>query len=336
MERKSSFKGWIFLGLVPLILLYIGVLYRIGGFSPASVLMLMAAIPGVGLLSLTGYRLVGSVPAWVAMLLGLLAAFIGCGEKGTAVLIWALCCGGPLAVSLLWPNLPRIRPLAMGALPVAGVFWLGGSLLYAKWHFGTWQLAAVTRRIAERFLALIDQMEAVYREIYPEGFPEDLENMFTLLREQDQAMGFLMISFLAYLLLGSFFGCIWAADRIASPDRAARWLGSWASMIPTPGISWLYFIAYFAAPFLKESVQQTAVAVLNLLGFFYVFTALYTLLRLLRQKNWPPAVQFLLIFAGFVMAFLSAGGSALSAYSLLLIAGLVVATSPSIVKKILK
>ena len=123
MERKNQVKGWILLGLAPLILYYIGTLYRVGGFSPLFTLTLLMAVPGVGLLILTGFRQAGSVPAWLSMTAGLIAALFACGEKGMAVLVWAVCCGGPLAVSLLWPGRPRIRPLAMSALPVAGSIW---------------------------------------------------------------------------------------------------------------------------------------------------------------------------------------------------------------------
>lgn len=336
MERRPSVKGWIFLGLTPLILLYIGGLYRLGGFSPLFALVLLFAIPGAGLLALTGYRLVGSVPAWSAMVLGLLTAFLGCGDKGTAVLIWALCCGGPLAVSLLWPNLPRIRPLAMAALPTAGALWLGGALLYARWHFGTWQLSAVTRRIAEQYLALVEQVEGIYAELYPEGFPEQLQGMLTLMKEQGQAVGFMLITYVSFLLLGSFFGCIWAADRIASPHKKDRWLGSWGAMVPTPGISWIYFFSYFGVTFLNEQVRPVAVAVVTLAGFFYVFAALYTLRCFMRKKNWHSALQFLILFAGFTLSLFTAYGSALEPYSLLLILGLVVTTTPAVTKKILK
>lgn len=336
MDRKKQVKGWILLGLVPLILLYIGSLYRIGGFSPVFTMTLLAAVPGVGLLALSGFRMAGSIPAWAAMAAGLLTALFGCEERGTAMLVWALCCGGPLAVSIVWPSRQKIRPLAMDALPVAGAVWLGGSLLYARWHFGTWQLSAVTRRIGESYLLLIDQMEQIYKELYPQGFPQELEQMLALIREQDQAVGFLMISLVAYLLFGSFFGCIWAADRIASQSKKERWLGSWSALIPSRGLSWAFFIAYFIAPFLGEEVQLPAMTVLNLLGFFYVFTALYTLLQLLREKGWRPVFQGLLVGGLFVLSFFSVNGSALAPYSLLLIAGLVVATTPAVVQKILK
>ena len=98
MERKNQVKGWILLGLAPLILYYIGTLYRVGGFSPLFTLTLLMAVPGVGLLILTGFRQAGSVPAWLSMTAGLIAALFACCEKGMAVLVWAVCCGGPLSV----------------------------------------------------------------------------------------------------------------------------------------------------------------------------------------------------------------------------------------------
>ena len=336
MERKDRLKGWILLGLAPLILYYIGTLYRLGGFSPLLALTLLMAIPGLGVLTLTGFRRAGSVPAWLSMTVGLITTLFACGEKGMALLIWSVCCGGPLAASLVWPSRPRIRPLAKTALPIAGGVWLGGALLYTHWHFGTWELSVVTRRIAERYLGLVQELEKIYVQIYPDGFPAELQDLLAIIKEQDRTVGFLMISLVSYLLFGSFFGCVWAADRLASSCTKERWLGGWNTLIPHQGLAWLYFAAYFICPFLKESVQLPASTVLNLSGFFFVFAALYTLREWMRKKKVRSVLQFLLIGAGFALAFFTVNGGALSVYSLLLIAGLVVTTTPAVVKKIIK
>jgi hypothetical protein len=335
MNLKETIKGGIFLGLAPLILLYIGNLYRFGGFSPAFAMLLAVAIPGVGVLLLSGFRLMGSVPGWISMLLCLVVAYLATADAGTAVLVWAACCGAPIAVSLFWPNFPRLRPLVMGALPLAGGIWLGGGLLYAKLHLGGWDLSAITRKISEGFLAMLDQMEQIYGQIYTEGIPQEFHEMLALLREQHQIFGFSAICLAANLLMGSFFGSIWAADRIASPGPDQRWLGSWAVLFPSKGISWLFALAYFSVPFLADPIRQTMTGVLNLLGFFYVFAALYVFLQFLRKKNWPKPAQFLVIFTGFVLAFFSVGGLVLAPYSLLLVAGLVFCTSRHLTKKIL-
>lgn len=325
--KKANFKGWFYLGLATLILLYAGLLYRGGGFSGAFTLALFGAMVGAGILYSAGYRRLGSAPAWAAMAAGLIGCLIACGDAGTAVLLWALGCGTPLAVSLLWSYRPQIRPLAMAALPLAGGVWLLGTLVYGKLHLGSWALQGLTKRIAEKYLTAVGQMEQIYQQIYPEGFPEPLVKMLEMMKGMDRLVGFFCITFIAYALVGSFFLSVWAADRLAEK----RVLGSWATMVPTRGISWLFMLGYFFTMFLAEPYYTNITATFHLFGFFYVFTALYALLHLLRRKNCGRFLRRLIIGALFLLAYCSAGNSLVSIYSLLMMAGLVIATAPRVI-----
>lgn len=325
--KKKNPKGWIYLGFASLILLYTSWLYRGGGFSGIFTLTLGAAMLCGGGFYLAGFRLLGSVPAWVALGLGGVLSYLGCGDGATAILVWALCCGTPLAVSLLWPNLPQVRPLSMAALPLAGGIWLGGTLLYSKLHFGSWALGTLTARIAEKYLDAVEQMEQIYRQIYPEGFPEQLVKMLEMMREMDRAIGFFCIVFIAYGLVGSFFAHLWIADRKAEE----RWLGSWAAMIPTRAVSWIFMLGYFFTMFLAEPHYTNITATFHLFGFFYVFTALYTLLQFLRRKKVARFLRRLIIGGLFAMAYISAGNALISVYSVLMMAGLVIANAPRII-----
>lgn len=325
--NKSKFKGFLYLGIATLILFYASVLYRGGGFSGAFTLTLFGAMAGAGIFYAAGYRLLGAVPAWAAMAMGLVVCLFGCQESGTALLLWAFGCGTPLAVSLVWSRRSKIRPLSMAALPLAGGIWLMGALLYSKLHFGSWALNAPVARIAEKYLVAVEQMEQIYRQIYPEGFPDQLIKMLEMMRGMDQTIGFFCIVFIAYALFGCFFLSVWAADRMAQK----RILGSWAVLIPPRSVSWIFMLGYFFSMFLAEPHYTTITATFHLFGFFYVFTALYALLQFLRRKNCGRFLRRLIIGGLFVLAYCSAGNSLVSVYSLLMMAGLVIATMPRIV-----
>ena len=329
--KKTKIKGFLYLGIATLILLYASVLYRSGGFSSAFALTLFGAMAGAGIFYAAGYRLLGALPAWAAMAAGLVVCLVGCKESGTALLLWALCCGTPLAVSLLWSKLHRIQPLAMAGLPLAGGIWLSGTLLYSKLHFGSWALNAPVERIGKQYLVAVEQLEQLYQQIYPEGFPEQLIRMLELMKGLDWTIGFLCIVSIAYALVGMFFLSVWVADRLAEK----RWLGSWDTLIPSRSISWVYMLGYFFAMFLAEPHYTNITATFHLFGFFYVFTALYAFLQFLRKKKIHAVWRRLIIGILFVLAYGSVGNSLVSIYSLLMMAGLVIATMPriTIIKK---
>ena len=325
--KKQTVKGWLYLGIATLILFYASSLYRAGGFSSIFAIALFGAMAGAGVFYSAGYRLLGTLPAGVSLAAGLLVCLITCRESGTALLLWALCCGTPLAVILLWSRYRNIRPLSMAALPLAGGVWLLGALLYGKLHFGSWALNISVERIAEKYLAAVGQMEQIYHQIYPEGFPEQLVKMLEMMKGMNQTIGFFCIVFIAYALVGFFFLSVWAADRMAGK----HWLGSWSALIPTRGVSWLFMLGYFLTMFLGEPYYTNISATFHLFGFFYVFTALYALLQLLRRKHCGRFLRRLIIGSLFVFAYCSAGNSLVSVYSLLMVVGLVIATTPRII-----
>lgn len=329
--RKEQIKGWIGLGLALLIQLYIGVVYRVGAFGISYCFALFLAMLAVPVLVLYGYRRVGSLPAWLAMAAAFPLLYYAAEDGATAVLTWALCFGTPLAVTFCWPHLQRIRPLAVYALPGAGLIWLGGALLYCKLHFGGWHLSAMTMRIAQRFGDLLDQMEQFYQYLYQQAYnsaelPEQLQQFFAAYRGQTAEMGFYLITMAVYALMGAFFLSVWLADR--SLPAKGRWLGSWEALIPGRGISWLFMTGYLLVLFFAKQNFVTLSAVFDLFGFFFVFAAVYKLLQLFRRKGMHPVWQILLIGLLLSLAYLSVGGAILSPYMILMYLGWWIATAP--------
>ncbi len=345
--KRESIKGWLFLGIGSLILLYLGYTYQAGGWSMNYTMVLAAAVIAAPPLYLAGYRLVGSVPAWLAMAAGLLFCWLGGSDIGTALLSWALCCGTPLAVSLFWPNFPRIKPLCKSALPVAGGIWLAGALGYARLHLGSWDLSAVTNRIAVYYLKAVDLVETVYRQnltsmeaqlqqIYGDQLPqvmEQAEQSIKLMREVSHEVSFQLIVMIAYGLFGLFFFGVWVADRAASPSVKERWLGSWSALIPGRGISFLYMLLNIFSLFIGGRMGISLAAAFDLFGYFYVFTALYTLLQFLRKKNWAPFIRGGVIGLLFILSYVLSGNMILSPYMLLLFAGWWIVTTPKSLKR---
>lgn len=329
--KKERVKGWLGLIGVLLILLYSGSVYRIGGFSAGFGLALFSAMIAVPALLLASYRRVGSLPAWAAIAVSAAVLCYATGDTATAVLCWAFCCGTPLAVTLFWPYFKKIGPLTAYALPAAGAIWLGGTLVYGKLHFGSWALYTMTQRFADGYAAMVDQMEILYQQLYNEQLPAQLGEMFDLMRSQAAAMGFYLITMIAFALFGLFFLAVFAADR--SFPQAGRWLGSWKTLIPGRGISWLFMGAYILAQLMDGTHFLTLLAVLELFGFFFVFTALHWLLQILRKRGWHPALQVLVIGLLLIMSYFSVGGSLLSAYTILMYVGWWIATLPKIQKK---
>ena len=181
-----------------------------------------------------------------------------------------------------------------------------------------------------RFGTLLEQMEAFYTDLYQQAYntplPEQMVKFFELYRTQTERVGFYLIVMAAYALVGFFFFALFAADRSIPKD--GRWLGSWKSLIPRRGISFLYMGSYLLVLLLAEKHYPALAAVLDLFGFFYVFTALYRLLQLMRRKKIPPIANALVIGLGFVLSYFSAGGAILSPYSILMYIGWWIATTP--------
>lgn len=329
---NPKIKGWLFMGIAIAIQLYTAALYRLELFSINFGLTLLMAAVATAPFYLIAYRNLGTFPAWLGLALGFAACYFGSGDAGTAILIYTLCSATPLAVTLFWPTHPRIRPLAMITLPVAGGLWIGGAFLYTKLHFGAYDLPAITRQISYRFGGVIDELEAFYEKIYTGRMPAQIPDLMDQLRELAPTIGFFGIMIVAYLLFGGFFISVWLADRSAPK----RWLGSWADLIPGRGAALLYMGCYLVVMFLEEKAAENLIAVCQLFGFLFVFTALYVLLRILRRKNWNPFLRFLMIGGLFLLSFMTVGGALTSPYAILMLAGAMLASTPPLLHKLLK
>ena len=227
-------------------------------------------------------------------------------------------------MTLFWPYFKKILPLTSHALPLAGALWMGGALVYSKLHFGGWNLYAMTARIAERYVVMVDNMEALYERLYGEQLPAQLGEAFELLRTQSTAMGFYVIMMAAFALMGAYFLSILIADHAVK----GGWLGSWSKLIPGRGISWAFMLLFIAAQFIGGTHGATLLAVVYLFGFFFVFTGVYWIRTQMRKKQWPALAQVLLIGLLLVLAYCTVGGSLLSPYTILLYLGWWIATLP--------
>lgn len=327
--KKERIKGW--LGLIGslFLLFYIGGVYRASHFSAGFCLALLSGILAVPAVLLASYRRVGSLPAWVTLAAAFPVLLYGTGDPATAVLTWALTCGTPLAVSLYWPYFKKLRPMTAYALPTAGAFWMAGALGYSKLHFGSWNLYAMTERIAGRYSALVDEMEKLYQQLYQEQLPAPLQEAFELLQTQSAAMGFYAVMMVAFALFGAFFLALWIADRAV---KGAGWLGPWGVLIPGRGISWIFMLLYIGVQFIGGPQIASLLAVIYLFGFFFVFTGVYWLRSLMKKKQWPALAQGLLIGLLLILSYCSVGGALLSPYTILLYLGWWIATLPRMQK----
>ncbi|MBQ8600288.1 MAG: hypothetical protein IJ407_02760 [Clostridia bacterium] len=331
---KAKLKGWLDLLIGGVLLFYAGGVYRANGFGMEMVYTLVLCLAAVPVLFTCAFRRLGTLITWSGMALSLFLLWQTSGNIATSVLVWALCCSIPLAVSFTWPNHLKIKPLAMRALPAAGAVAFGGTLIYNKLHFGGWNFDGMMSRIGDKIGVLVDQMETMYLTLYyQEGvqnpLPEEITAVLTVLREGVDTMAFSMILWVVYALFGLFFLSVYLADRKAGKDGLGRMLGPWYPLIPTRRLSWLYMGAYILVLFFNGVHAQNLTAVFDLFGFLFVFTALYRLLQFFRKKELPPLLRKLLIGALFILSFTTVGGGLLlSPYTVLVYAGWWIATLP--------
>ena len=326
---KGYLKG-IFSLAVPLLLLYyIGVLYRLSSFSLTTAITLFCAVFSVPPLLLGGYRMIGTAPAWLAIAGAFPLLYYGSRNTAFTVLVWCLCCGTPLAVSVFWPRLREIGSLTYHALPASGILWLGGTLVYCKLHFGVWDLAAATERISYRYLLMVEEMESAYKLMFGEPLPEPMPEGFEMMKTQSELMGFYVACMLIYALVGSWFLAVFLADRSLPAD--GRWLGSWKSLIPDRRVTVVFMTVYvLLVIFGSGRFAVNLKAVLDLFGFFYVFTSAYTLLQLMRKKKWPKIVCWGVVFLLLGLSYFTAGSVFISPYLLMVFAGFWIVASPRI------
>ncbi len=323
--KKEQVTGGALAAMAVLVLLWTGFLYRPSGFGLHFIAVLVFAAAAVPALLLAGFRRLGGLPVWLAIALSLPALFFSSGDAATSVLIWALCCGTPLAVTLLWPRYKKIKQMTVYALPAAGAIWLGGALVYCRLHFGVWALSAMTDRIALRFTAMLDDAEELSLQLYDAETADQLSALFSLYRESAASMGFMLVMMAVYALFGLFFLSLLIADR--SVPAESRWLGSWKTLVPGPGISWIYMLGYLLIMAVSGTQALAMDGVFCLFGFFYVFTALYYLLQWLRKKNLHPVLCGILIGVLFGLAYLTSGSALFGPYTILMYVGWWIATS---------
>ena len=335
--KKERIKGWLELLIAVGLLYYAGTVYAVGGFGIGMIYTLAFCLATVPVLFTDSFRRFG-MRSVLVMLIALGLTYAASGDPATSVLVWSLCCAVPAAVAFVWPRHRQIKPLAMHALPLAGGIALGGTLVYCKLHFGSWALNVMMERISLRLGSYLDQMEALYLSLfYADGvqnpLPDQLAELFALMRQGLDTMAFSMILWVVYALFGLFFLSVCIADRNAARAGGPRVLGPWRTLIPSRGISWIYMTGYLIVLLVGGSYAQTLIAVFDLFGFLFVFTALYRLLQFFRQKNMPSLLRKLLIGGLFAVAFATVGGGLLfSPYTILLYIGWWIATLPAVIK----
>lgn len=325
--KKGTVGGTVGLIAADLLLFYLGLLYRAHCFSFFFGLVLFCALGAVPPLMLAGFRRLGRAPAWLAVVSAFPVLLYGSENLAVAVLVWALCCGTPLAVTLFWDRRKSLEELTFRALPVAALLWLGGAVGYSRLHLGGWSPERITQRIAYRYELMVSKLERFYTALLKEEMPEQLVSAFKILHEQVPYAAFRIVALVCYGLVGCYFLAILLADR-SVPEKERR-LGSWSVLVPRRGVGIFFMLLYLGVTFFGEGAGAfTLKAVLDLFGFFFVFTAVYRILGFMRKKQWPPLLRVGIVVLLFALSYLSAGDASLSAYMILLIVGWWIVTTP--------
>ena len=325
--KKGTVGGAVGLIAADLLLFYLGLLYRAYCFSFSFGTVLLCALGAVPPLMLAGFRRLGRAPAWLAVALAFPVLLYASENLAITVLVWALCCGAPVAVTLFWDRQKNLADLTFYALPFAALVWLAGAVGYSRLHLGGWSPERITQRVAYRYGLMVSKLEDFYTALLKDEMPEQLVNAFKLLNEQVPYAAFRIVALVCYGLMGCFFLGIFLADR-SVPEEERR-LGSWSVLVPRRRFGILYMLAYLGVTFFGEGTAAfTLKAVLDLFGFFFVFTAVYRLVGFMRKKQWPPLLRWVIAAVLFALSYLSAGDASLSAYMILLIVGWWIVTTP--------
>ncbi len=328
---KNQIKGWSGMFLGGLILAYVGAVYRLGGFGLGMIYALSLAIVTVPLLFTAALRRLGTVALWCGTAVSFCLLFYTGGDLATCILVWALTCAIPLSLSFVWPLCPRIKPLAMRALPAAGAIAMAGTLLYSRLHFGSWDFLKMIKQMVLRLEEMIRMAEQISQEIYVGEQLTQMQAMTQFLRGNSGVLVFTIIQLIVYALFGLFFLSVWRADRKAQRDGYGNMLGSWQGMIPSQWVARLYMFGYLVVLFLPNRIGQNMIAAFDLFGFLFVFAALYRLLQYLRKKGWPSWAKKGVIGGLFLLAYWSVGNALLSPYMILLYAGWWISAFPAFV-----
>ncbi len=333
--NRSNFKSTLFGALN---LLFCSLVFALAGdqYRNSSLIQVSLVLP-IYILLIAPYltaalRRMGTKWTWLGMVAGFGVLYFFSRNLSVSVLVWSVCCAIPLAVSLIWPLHARIKPLAMRALPLAGAFALGGILLFHKLRFGVWGFDAIIQRIGIFISMTLNRMEWMSGQIYQGEQLALMNSYFALCRENLKTLSFSVVTSAVYGFFGTFFWCVWSADRKAGKEGKGRMLGSWRRLTPSRRLSWLYMGGYLILALLGGTAGQNLAAAFDLFGFLFVFTALYRLLQYLRKKNLPPILRKLLIGGLFLAAYFTVGGGMLlSPYMLLLYIGWWIATLPVLI-----
>ncbi len=327
----AKIKGAGNLLLGALLLLWAGATYRVEHFGLEMFYTLLFCLVTVPPLFTRAFRRLGTVISWCGMALCLWITWLGAGDLPTALLVWSLCCCIPISLSFVWPLHGTVKELARRALPVAGAIAMAGTVLYSKLHFGSWGFGPMMERITLRIQWLMLAFEEMIPQMYASKVADEYLKMFQAMRQSPQQMhifALYTVLVVMYGLFGLFFWCIFRADRKAGKDGLGRTLGSWHTLIPGRGVSWLFMGCYLVMLLISGTFAQNMIVALDLFGFLYVFTALYYLLQLLRKKGLPPLLCGIIVGALFVLSFFTVGGSVFSPYVLLMYIGWWIATTP--------
>ncbi len=290
-------------------------------------LFLSAAVSGPVLLGI--YRRFNQLVSVGLMLAFGIGIFSMMKDPATAVLTCTLCFAIPLAVGFLWPRFPHIKALTQGVLPITGGVTVGGFLVYCKLHFGVWSPYAAVERMGLRIGEAIQALRSLYAQVYEGKLLEQMNSILTLFSQNAETMAREIIFLSVYCLLGIFYFSILWADRAGIRQGQISGCGSWAQLIPSRGISWLYMLGFLIMNFINlGNFYQSAAAAFTLFGFYYVFASVYLLDRFLRRKNLPLFVRVLIAGILLIAALLSAGNALFSPYSIMMYVGWWIATSP--------
>ncbi len=324
--QKSTVFGWINILFSCWVFYLAGQQYAAGGMIALSMTLPLWVVLTAPFLT-AAIRRLGNQWTWAGMAAGFGLLWFASGNWAATVLVWALCCAIPLAVSVVWPLHAKIKPLAMGALPLAGGIALGGALLFHKLRFGSWGVGLILQRIGLYFEIMIGEFQAMALPLYPAEMQEKMSAYFAFLQENASVLAFTVIYMAVYGLFGLFFWCVHSADRKAGKEGRGRLLGPWNTLIPSRGLSWAFIALYIATTFLGTgAAAQNFSAAVHLFGFLYIFIALYYFLQYLRKKNLPPMVSAAIVGALFIISYVSVGS--LFPYTVVLYIGWWIATMP--------
>ncbi len=328
-RTKGGFFSLLQIILLAFLLGSAASLYSADGFSVAFAFFLALSVAVSNPVFLGIYRRFGMLVSMGLMLVFGIGIFSLMEDPATALLTCTLCFAIPLLMGFFWPRFRTLESLTKAVLPLTGGVIVGGFLIYCKLHFGVWSPYAAVERMSFRMGETIQNMRSLYAQVYEGELLEQVNSILTLMVQNADAIAREMIFLSVYGLLGIFYFSILWADRVGLKQGQISGCGSWAQLIPSRSISWLYMLGFLILNFINlGSFYQSAAATFTFFGFYYVFASVYLLDRFLRKKQLPVFVRVLIAGLLFLAALFSAGNALFSPYSILMYVGWWIATSP--------